>query len=57
MSTSMKSFVLVVGCTALFFAVLATRDAAAAVPTTEAGKVTKVTLYRGQALVTREVPL
>jgi len=57
MSTLKRSFVLAVGSIALFFAVLETRDAAAAAPTTEAGKVTKVTLYRGQALVTREVPL
>ncbi|MBC8869992.1 MAG: mucoidy inhibitor MuiA family protein [Planctomycetes bacterium] len=57
MNTPMKSFVLIVSSVALLLVALATPNAASAQPTTEVGKVTTVTLYRGQALVTREIPL
>ena len=52
-----KSFVPVASLVALVLAVSGIPDLALAASTTEVGKVTKVTLYRGQAMVTREVPL
>jgi len=57
MNAPMKSSVLIVSSVALLLVALATPNAVSAQPTTEVGKVTTVTLYRGQALVTREVPL
>jgi uncharacterized protein (TIGR02231 family) len=57
MNKCQSTFVLVVGLVAFLLTASGKFDRALAAQTTESGKVTKVTLYRGQAMVTRVVSL